>query len=198
MDAGTVRRVRWERLFDDLEARFEEAQRAELAAEVADRTRREVARVRLADRLRGALGHPVSCQALGAGRVEGTLRAVGPEWLLLDEGAGREALLPLPAVLAVSGLGLRSAPPGLEGAVARRLGLGHCLRVVARDRSAVALRLVDGSTVTGTVDRVGADFLELAEHGWGEPRRREDVLGVRTVPFGAVAVLRRVADPAGW
>jgi hypothetical protein len=49
---------------------------------------------------------------------------------------------------------------------------------------------VDGTTVDGTFDRVGADFVELAEHARGEPRRAAAVSRVRTVPLAAVAVVR--------
>jgi hypothetical protein len=71
-----------------------------------------------------------------------------------------------------------------------RLGLGSALRAIARDRVQVVIGLLDGSAVTGTVDRVGSDFVEVAEHGPGEPRRRSEVSGVRAVPFAAVAVVR--------
>jgi hypothetical protein len=184
--------VRWERLFDDLEAQLDALDQQELAAEVVDRTRREVARIRLADRLRAALGHPVTCWVLGAGSVGGRVAAVGPDWVLLEGPTGHEALVPLAALTGVAGLGLRSTVPGTEGVVGARLDLAHVLRGIARDRSSVGVRLVDGSSLGGTVDRVGADFAEVAEHGSGEQRRPGEVQGVRSVPFGALAVLRRV------
>lgn len=191
--------MRWERLFADLEAQLDAAEQADLDAEVADRTRREAARVRLADRLRAARGHPVGCHVLGAGTVAGAILGVGPDWVLLAEPPGRESLVPLGVLLGVSGLGTAAAAPGREGVVAARLGLGAALRGVARDRSPVAVTLVDGTTVSGTVDRVGADHFDLAQHAAGEPRRRADVSGVRAVPVPALAVLRREADlPAAW
>jgi len=65
------------------------------------------------------------------------------------------------------------------------------LRGIARDRSAVRLLLRDGSALAGTVDRVGADFVELAAHPAGELRRRVEVRDVLVVPTAALAVVRR-------
>ena len=182
--------MRWDELFRDLEGQLDAAEGAELAAEVADRTRREVAELRLLDRLAPAEGHEVRLQVAGAGSVRGRLDQVGAEWLLVSEAAGRQALVPVGAVLAVAGLGVLSRAPGQESPVLARLGLGSALRAIARDRLQVSVALRDSSALTGTVDRVGADFLEIAEHGPGEPRRRGEVSGMRAVPFGAIAVVR--------
>jgi hypothetical protein len=182
--------VRWDALFRDLEAQLAAAEQAEHDAEVADRTRREGATLGLVDRARGGVGSRLSVRLMGAGSVDGVLLEVGADWLLVDEGAGREALLARPAVLSLAGLTAWSSAPGSGGQVFLRLGLGSALRGIARDRSGVSAWLVDGSVVAGTVERVGADFLELSTHGPGEPRRRDAVTAVRTVPFAALAMVR--------
>lgn len=182
--------MRWERLFADLEAEFLAAETAELAAEVADRSRREMARVRLADRLRSAVGRPLVVASAGGTALAGRLEAVGPDWLLLTEGAGREALVAAAGILSITGLGSRSAEPGTEGEVASRLDLRFALRGLARSRVGVIVTLAEGTVVNGTLDRVGADYVELAEHLAGELRRARDVRGVRTIPLTALAVLR--------
>lgn len=184
--------MRWDELFDDLEAQFDAAESDELAAEVSDRVRRELGLVRLVDRLRPAIGQQIVVRASGAGLLEGTLVSVGPDWLLVAEVAHREALVPGHAVLSIGGLAAQSAAPDGEGRVGARLTLGFALRGIVRDRSAVTLTYVDGSTTAGTLDRVGADFLEIAEHAPGELRRRDAVRAVRTVPLAAVALVRRV------
>lgn len=183
--------VRWRALFQDLEAQAAALERAELDAEVSDRTRREAGLVRLVDRLRPAAGAPLVVQVLGAGVLRGVLLDAGAQWLLLDEGAGREVLVPVDAVLSVAGLGRAAAAPGSEGEVERRLDLRWALRGLARDRAPLAVVLRDGTTVTGTLDRVGADHVELAEHAAGEVRRAAAVRAVRLLPLSGLAALRR-------
>jgi hypothetical protein len=123
------------------------------------------------------------------GTVGGELVRVGRGWWLL-RGATGELLVVLDAVTWVSGLPVLAADPDQESMVGARLGLGYALRGIARDRLPVTLLLRDASTVTGTIDRVGADFVDVAEHAPGERRRSSAVLRTRTVPFGALAVVR--------
>ena len=184
---------RWEALFADLEAQAAAAEHAERAAEVDERTRGELAGLGTVDRLRAADGAAVRLRVSGGRTLSGVVDRVGPDWLLLAEDAGREAVVPLAAVLGVRGLSRFSAVPGTAGAVSSRLGLRSALRGIARDRSPVRLELADGSGLDATLDRVGADFVEVAVHAPGEARRRHDVAEVELVPFaGLVAVRRRV------
>jgi hypothetical protein len=184
--------MRWDRLFTDLEAQLDAADAAEFAGEVVERTRIEVGALRLVDRLRAALDTTVRLTCLGSEQVAGRLRRVGPDWLLLAERPEREALVPLAAVTSVAGLGPWSSADagGASGVVAGKLNLRYALRGVARDRAGVALTLWDGTALAGTVDRVGADFVEVAEHPAGELRRVRAVRQVRTVPLHALAVIR--------
>ncbi|HEX6447475.1 MAG TPA: hypothetical protein VF053_20435 [Streptosporangiales bacterium] len=186
--------MRWERLFADLENELAAAAAAERDAEIAERTRTEVAKLRLVDRLRVAGGVEVTVALLGGGDWCGAVLDTGPDWVLLGRGHRGDALVSLDAVAAVTGLPPWSAVPGSEGRVAERFRVGAVLRGIARDRAAVRVVLRDGGAHHGTVDRVGADFLELAEHDPGEPRRPGAVRRVRLVPFSALAAV--VTPPA--
>ena len=185
--------MRWQQLFADLQAQFEEESAAVERAESSSRTRAEVGAVRLADRLRGAIGGSLVLQCAGVGQVAGRLVDVGADWLLLEDDVGREVLCAMSSVRAVAGLGRRTAAPDEGGAVAGSWDLRRALRALARDRAAVQIVLDDGVVVTGTVDRVGADYLELAEHAADTPRRVEAVQGVRAVVISAVAVVRTLS-----
>lgn len=178
--------MRWELLFADLEAYAEAAERAAFDADVADRGRAERAVLTLADRLRGHLGGELAFRLLTGDRVRGLLVDVGGDWVLLDDGGS--VVLPLGAVAGVDGLS-RSASPA-TGVLARTVRIGVVLRRLARDRVPVRLTLLDGTALTGTVDRVGADHLDLAQHPTDEARRAGSVRGVVVLRLGAVAQVR--------
>ena len=184
-----MRRMRWHSLFGDLEAQASELERAQLAAEIDERTRGELGALALADRLRAAVDQPVRVSCLGGAVVNGVLARTGPDWLLIDEGSGREALVLSHSLASVRGLGRCAAAP--DGVVAARLGVRHVLRAIARDRLPVRIALCDGGALEVTVDTVGADFVEVAVHAAGEARRRADVRHVELVALSAIAVIRR-------
>lgn len=181
--------VRWESLFADLEAELDAAAAAELAGEVAERTRGERAAVLLADRLRAAIGADVELVLLGGTeRLRGRLEASGPDWSLLVDAAGVEHLVPHGGLAAASGLGVLAEPS--SSAVEARLDFASGLRGIARRRAAVRLRLTDGGAWVGTIDRVGADALDLAVHAPGEARRARAVRQVAVIPLRAIAAVR--------
>jgi hypothetical protein len=186
--------VRWESLFADLEAQAAFEARAEAFAEISERTRIESSKIRLADRLGSSEGSEVRVRCLGGCAVSGLLRRAGEGWLLLAEPAGREAIIAVSALVAVTGSHRLSSAPGTSGQVTARLGLSHVLRAVARDRSPARVELVDGSAIDGTIDRVGADFIEVAAHAPGEYRRRAEVRAVMLAAMSQIAVIRRDAD----
>lgn len=185
--------MRWQRLFADLQAEFDEAEAAAERAEAGSRRRAETGAVRLTERLSGSRGRPVSLRCRGAGEVTGLLAEVGPDWLLLVDDGRRELLVATASVSSVAGLGRVTGAPEPAGPVRGQLDLRRAMRGLARDRSVVQVVLDDGSVHVGTVDGVGADFVELAEHAADQPRRAAAVRGVRAVVLSAIAVVRTLA-----
>ncbi|KQX69867.1 hypothetical protein [Angustibacter sp. Root456] len=185
--------MRWENLFADLEGELEAAEAAERQGEIAERTRAELSQVPWIDRL--AAAREVSLDLLGGATVHGAVVTVGDGWAVLATSGHRPApvVVRLAAVVGAHGLerGVRAAG---RAQVERRLGLAAALRRITRDRSPVTLALVDGRRRVGTLDAVGADHLDLAEHPADEPRRTHRVSGVLTVPLLALASVAPVGE----
>jgi hypothetical protein len=174
--------MRWDALFADMELQLDAVDGRGRAQDVADLTRAERASVHLGDRVRGSLSREIRVVLVDGSRVVGSVRDVGPVWVLLVDG-NREHLVPLGAVATVVGLGELSAPP--EGAVLRRLGLGHALRAVARDRRLVDVVTMAG-TVTGRLDGVGGDHVDVA---LVHPDSGRPTGELHVVPFAALVLL---------
>lgn len=176
------RTVRWERLFSDLEAQLEAARAQEARVGLVELVRAERASTRLADRLRASVGLPLRVQVgflpgEADAAVVGDLVDVGADWLLLAEQLGGRALVPLAAVQALSGLAPYAAPE--ETSAVSRLGLGHALRALSRDRVDAAVS-TEARTLVGRLDRVGADHVDVTPAA-GPPW---------TVPIAALRVVR--------
>jgi len=182
--------MRWDRLFDDLQAQMDADGQRELDLEVSDRTRRERAQVGLHERCMAHLGVGVDLRLVAGVLVSGKVADAGLDWLLIHEPGDRGSLVPFGAIVAISGLGAR-AVTGSAAATARRFGLGYALRGLSRDRSVVLLTDIAGSVTTGTIDAVGVDALDLSEHPADVARRAENIVARRVIPFSAIAVVRR-------
>jgi hypothetical protein len=181
--------MRWDRLFDDLQAQLDADGQRELDLEVSDRTRRERAQVGLHERLIAHKGMGVELRLAAGVLVSGTVADAGSDWLLVHDRGDRGSLVPFGAIVAINGLGARAAVgAGVE--LAKRFGLGYALRGLSRDRSVVSLADIGGFVTTGTIDAVGADALDLSEHPADVARRAENVVARRVIPFTAIVVVR--------
>ena len=176
--------MRWEALFDDLEAQFAAVELADRAATVGELTRAERATVRIDARVRAALGRHLSVRVRGGEQLAGDLVDAAAEWLLLADGP-RRYLIPMPAIAVVRGLGTAVEPD--SGSVLRRLGLGHALRALSRDRVAVRVS-AQGTELRGRIEAVGSDHVDLV--ALGEDGRA--LADGWTVPLGALDVVASV------
>ncbi|MBA2456277.1 MAG: hypothetical protein H0V48_07055 [Nocardioidaceae bacterium] len=174
--------MRWDDVFADLEADAAGLEGRERDAEIADRTRGELARITLADRFRAALGRTVSVRVVGVGVLEGAVTRIAAPWLLLETAGASEWLVAWPAVVSASGLPRQavSAPPRQ---VAAALGWPATWRVLARDRATVHVVRHDASTLTAVPERAGSDFVELRTGSAAAAT-------VELVPYNAVMAVR--------
>ncbi len=178
--------MRWDALFEDLDGQLAAAELATIESEVSERVRMEQSGIEFADRLRGQLERNLRIRVESAAVFSGRVVFVGSEWLVLQDGT-RSILLPFQGLQSIEGLGRFSAT---EKSVGRqRLGMASAFRALARDRSRVAIWLRGSdrsSTLSGTIDRVGRDFMEVAIAPTGEFRSADNVSSVNAIPFSAV------------
>lgn len=185
--------MRWDALFNDLEAQLESAATREQESEIRERTRVEQSRLTLVQRLTGHLDRPLAVTTRGGRSLTGLLTTVGSAWIaVLVE--GRSIIVPLQSLSSIRGLG-RGAGQPLTG-FAARLGLGSALRALSRDRAQVSIWLIaPAARTTGVIDRVGADFLDLGLAGPGDGRRGTAMRDLLTVPFASIDTLDAATTP---
>ncbi|MDY6055899.1 hypothetical protein [Micrococcus sp.] len=177
--------MRWDGLFEDLEARWAGLAREQIVADAAELTRAEWSRTDLPSRLRGAVGTTLRLHLSGGQALDVHVQATGADWVGGVLAAADSVIVPLASLAAVEGeLGaVREAP----GGVVPEQSMAAVLRRVARLRSPVRVTGVQGAAlVEGTVDRVGTDHMDVARHAWDEARRRTAVRGGMTVPFTGI------------
>jgi hypothetical protein len=189
--------MRWDALFDDMEAQLAARQRLDFEAEVTERALVDSAGIELADRLRGSLGLGIRVHLSSGPAFEGVLSHAGSEALVLDE-PHHQVLIPYAA--AAQYVGLSRVAVSEPSTVRRRLGLGSALRGLARNRARVSILLSHGRAETalhGVIDTVGRDFVDLLMAPEGEDRRPASARQVVSVPFRALAGIRSVGAAGG-
>ena len=172
--------MRWSALFEDFEAQLAAAATAQSSDRATELARVEASTIEVSDRLRGAIGMDVRIVLRDGRGVCGDVLDVAREWMLIEDHRG-ETLIPLAAIDVVHNLGNRAQP---QTGVRARLGLGHTLRALSRDRVIVRAGLASGDVV-GRIDRVARDHLDLNT-------RAEPLAGYRPpgglvlIPFSAL------------
>jgi hypothetical protein len=97
----------------------------------------------------------------------------------------------LDTLLAAHGLPSGATKSSAWPVVDRRLRLRHTVRGLIRDRSAVRVHLLDGTVVDGRLDRIGANFVEVAALAGPDARRRDAVRSATLINLRAVVAVRR-------
>lgn len=188
--------MRWQRFFEDLEHQLDSEWEAERAALQTESERLRLSRLELRERL-GQLaddGADLAVEFSGSRTLRGRVTGAGADWLTLDLDVGLRgsaAVVPIAAIEAVVTAEpdlLRSArsraprPPSSE-----RMTFGFVLRDLVRRRTAVQVHTEGGREWVGTIDRAGADHLDLAVHDPGAARRAEAVVAHRLIAMRSVS-----------
>lgn len=198
--------MRWDNLFDDLEGQLEQELRADEADLRIEEERLRIGRLGLRDRLVSVVeGYPRRADySMRVHLVTGELVrvrpvAIGRDWMSADVRDGSSAsvqcIIPFAAVVGVgldaeqSAHSLAEPEPPRPGSLAAKLTISFVLRDLGRRRQSLELVTRAGG-VTGTIDRVGRDHVEIAVHERGEPRRRDAVAEFRLVPLEALVLVR--------
>jgi len=203
-----LRLVRWDRLFEDLEDQLASEWEAERVALESESERLRLSKLTVRERLIALQRADVVAFGFADGTMlRGSICAVGGDFAAVRperSGARGDAPLVVMPVDAIATIALahadllRSARGDHEprSPLADRVTLGFVLRDAARRRRGVHVALSSGETLAGTIDRVGADHLDLALHDAGAPRRASEVTGFRLVPFAGLSWVRldQVAD----
>lgn len=163
--------MRWERLFNELEAQsvdLEMLERDALVDELRDGEWAETS-------WRSLLGGAVVLDVQGMGRIEGTVVLVNENIVQL-RGSLIDHVASIAAVTSLVASERRAEEPS---AVTASLGWGHVFRALRDAGEPVRVRTLAGSTVDGTIEVVGADFVRVREESG-----RDQML-----PFAAVAAV---------
>ncbi|MDY7526727.1 MULTISPECIES: hypothetical protein [Cryobacterium] len=210
--------MRWDNLFDDLEGQLEHELNAEDLELRAEEERLRLGRLSLRHRLMG-LGAGSGPRAGGGVvrlvLTSGVTLAIRPttfgrDWLaaeILDTPTASAGTAPpgVPArgapqcvvpIAAIAGVILQSAevraslaaPAEPGSGVVDRIGFAFVLRDLARRRRFVEVH-TPGGLLSGTIDRVGRDHIDLAMHDRGVPRRSSEVRQYRIIPLAGIQLL---------
>jgi hypothetical protein len=145
--------MRWERLFQELEAQagdLDMLERDALVDELRDGEWAETS-------WRSLLGGAVVIDVIGVGRIEGECVLANEQVVQLRNGRA-EHVVSANAVAAIVSSEHRAGP---ASTVSSALGWGHVFRALRSEGDPVRLQTITGSTFDGCIDVVGADFVRI-------------------------------------
>jgi hypothetical protein len=199
--------MRWDHLFDDLESQLEQELGADDLDLLVEEERLRLGRLALRDRLRGIMAasgtdRPLQLLLIDGSRIALAPGAIGRDWLAgeLHGHPSRAASCVVPFVsiagclpdavqAAASTTGEAGEGSVVAGSLGARLGLAFVLRDLCRRRTPVRISTLI-EQLHGTIDRVGRDHFDLAEHEPDVARRDNAVHAHRILPTAHLVMLR--------
>lgn len=200
--------MRWERLFQDLEDQLDRETDSELEDIARDEERLRIAGLTLADRLRsvsssaGRRPKDVRPLSLRTGSIDlaCTVTRVGRNWMLAEivspSALRGSALIPLSTIESLRGLDAEVVTTSLGSAdnaeessrLTNDIGIAFVLRDLARRRRLVTI-VRGGVDVSGTIERVGRDHIDIAVHMRGASHNRGHSAEVMIIPMAKVELV---------
>lgn len=168
---ASLRAMRWEKLFADIEGMVDDDALVDRDALVNDLREGE----RAATTWQQLIGGDVSLEVAGAGRIDGAVQS-GNDHVIHVLTDRAHMLVNPAAVMAVVSSTARAAKPTV---VASKLGWSHVFRMLQRDQERVQVLRVDGSAKSGTIVLAGADFVQM----------RDDAGKAPMIPYAAIAAV---------
>ena len=197
--------MRWDDLFDDLEGQLERELHSEATGLRLQKERQRLEHVSMRTRLSSVvrsvgLGGTLRLSVVLVTGETLTLRptTLGLDWLAADllgaDSKRVECVIPLSAIAAVllteeqilASLSVESESTAKQ---TERYGFPFVLRTLCRKRRTLELDTY-GGVLTGTIDRVARDHLDLAVHPLGTFRRTPEILHYRLVALWQIHVVR--------
>jgi hypothetical protein len=197
--------MRWDNLFDDLESQLEHELSAEDIDIRAEEERLRLGRLALRDRVLAvsarAPGEGIRFELVTGQSMVALPTSHGRDWFFVEHvtetGRRMHAIIPLFSIASIvmnaEQVEASVATAGSEGfpdasTLSDRLGLSFVLRDICRRRSAVEVKTISGVHY-GTIDRVGRDHIDLAEHERGVSRRASAVFQFRAIPLTQIVMV---------
>lgn len=198
--------MQWDHLFEDLADQFAaEREEAEQRAAVDDE-RLRIARLTVRDRLAALAvglqpGDRIGLQLHSDERIDVVPVEFGADWFGADlVGVGGRygaCLVPIAGIAALlltrDQVARSLAPQAGRPSITERLSIHIALRDLARRRTVCELSTPAGG-ITGTIDRVARDHLDIAVHDPETVRRNRAVQVTRIVPLRDILLVRIHTD----
>lgn len=194
--------MRWERLFQDLEDQLDRETDAELEDIARDEERLRIARLPLIDRVRDYLGEPGRVPSVFLSVSQALLKCTvircGRDWMLVQVqeplALAGTVLIPITALRSVR-IDARDVSPisrprrtdttGKNHQLSSEIAFTFVLRDLCRRRRHVTVTGDDGE-ISGTIERVGKDHVDMAIHPVGLARSANAVNYVAIVPLARI------------
>jgi hypothetical protein len=177
--------MRWDSLFDDLEAQLNEQSQAQLREEIAENIRIERATAELLPTLVRFSGHEIALRLSGGTELRAKLGPCAADYICLETEHSQW-------VIRCSAIQALALPPGKvpiadQHGAGRSVKFSSVLRGLLRDRARCQIFSRDGiSLAEGTLAQVAKDFLMILVHPRDEYARSQQVSTQLLIPLEAI------------